>query len=259
MYLESLLISQTLSREFFDSIPLVVIGFDQRLNVIVFNKYAERILGYAKEEILNRNWATIAIPKAIRKEIEQLHQKNIREKSIDQEYENLVLNQKGEERRFRWNNTLLEQNGKFQMLLSFGRDITKEHLAQESMELSEKEYKELFNIVNDAIFIHDAKTGKILNVNKKAEAMFGFTREEFIGATPNIVTHKSLHHNNWNAKVLITKAAAGKPQRFKWNSTTKDGKDLAIEVYLQKSVTDQEDVVYSIVRKIEGSESTEQE
>ena len=39
-------------------------------------------------------------------------------------------------------------------------------------------YREIFDAANDAICLHDATTGAILDVNQTALDMFGYSREE---------------------------------------------------------------------------------
>ena len=40
----------------------------------------------------------------------------------------------------------------------------------------------MFNATHDAIFLHDAVTGAILDVNRTTLAMFGYEREELLNA-----------------------------------------------------------------------------
>ncbi|MCK4280344.1 MAG: PAS domain S-box protein, partial [Candidatus Thorarchaeota archaeon] len=49
--------------------------------------------------------------------------------------------------------------------------------AQVSLRESEEKFRQLFHHSNDAIFIHDL-TGKIIDVNRRALDLFGYTREE---------------------------------------------------------------------------------
>jgi PAS domain S-box-containing protein len=53
--------------------------------------------------------------------------------------------------------------------------------AEESMRESEHKYRELFECLNDAAFLADAKTGKIIDSNRAAEKLLGRTRAEIVG------------------------------------------------------------------------------
>ena len=50
--------------------------------------------------------------------------------------------------------------------------------SEEALRRSEERFQAIFDSVNDAIFIHDADTGAILDVNRKMTDMFGYSREE---------------------------------------------------------------------------------
>ena len=53
--------------------------------------------------------------------------------------------------------------------------------AEEAMRQSEYKYRELFESLSDAAFLADEKTGKIIDTNRAAEKLIGFTRGEILG------------------------------------------------------------------------------
>jgi PAS domain S-box-containing protein len=57
-------------------------------------------------------------------------------------------------------------------------DITERKLVEEALKRSELTYREIFESVNDAIFVHDADSGRILDVNRKMCEMYSYTYEE---------------------------------------------------------------------------------
>jgi PAS domain S-box-containing protein len=68
----------------------------------------------------------------------------------------------------------------FDARLAIIHDETEAHTAFETLQASEERYRELFENANDAIFLHDLK-GKILAVNRAAEQLSGYSRDEVLG------------------------------------------------------------------------------
>jgi len=64
--------------------------------------------------------------------------------------------------------------------LAILEDETGQHIALEALQASEERFRELFENANDVIFLHDLK-GKILAVNRAAEQLSGYSRDEVLG------------------------------------------------------------------------------
>lgn len=53
--------------------------------------------------------------------------------------------------------------------------------AEEAMRQSEYKYRELFECLSDAAFLTDEKSGRIIDTNRRAEALLGRTRGQILG------------------------------------------------------------------------------
>src|SRR5262245_41607428 len=107
--------------------------------------------------------------------------------------------------------------------------------ARERMLEAEANYRELFHKANDAIYVHDAATGKVLEVNERACELTGYSRAELL--TGSIADHITDHPDHTLEKAIgyITKPAAGEPQRFEWLGKDKAGTHHWYEVNLKKA------------------------
>jgi PAS domain S-box-containing protein len=62
-------------------------------------------------------------------------------------------------------------------------DITERTRAEEALRASEERYRQLFELESDAIFLIDNQDGRILEANRAASALYGYTRDELLCKT----------------------------------------------------------------------------
>jgi len=110
---------------------------------------------------------------------------------------------------------------------------------------SEERYREIYNSPSDAIFIHDAETGAILDVNRAMLEMYGYDYKEArqLNVGP---------YNQEEAAKLIRhrQAALNEPQTFEWLCRKKDGSLFWVEVALKLARIGARDYVIASVRDI---------
>jgi PAS domain S-box-containing protein len=118
-------------------------------------------------------------------------------------------------------------------------------------------YREVFEKINDALFVEDPETGEILDVNERMCEMHGYTREEALELNVSDVSADEDNYTPEKALENLKKAEEEGSQVFEWKNVTKDGEKFWVEVSLELAEIDGEDRVLAVVRDI--SERKERE
>jgi PAS domain S-box-containing protein len=108
----------------------------------------------------------------------------------------------------------------------------------------------VLDCIEDAVFVHDAATGAILEVNAAAERMFGYAAEEWGGVDVATGSGDEPAYSEAEALRLIRAAAAGAPQLVEWHSRRRDGTLFWSEVNLRGARVDGAERVLVVVRDI---------
>jgi len=122
-------------------------------------------------------------------------------------------------------------------------------------------YREVFNKVNDAVFIENPETGEILDVNERMCEMHGYTREEALDLHVSDVSADEEPFTPEKALESLRKAKAKEKGEgshvFEWKNETKDGEKFWVEVSLKSSTINGRERMLAVVRDI--SERKERE
>ncbi len=141
------------------------------------NLFIEETLGYSKKELLGKEIWQISLFKDIvankEKFIELQKKKYVR-------YKNLPL--KSKKGKTVWVEFIsnMYKIGSDDIVQCNIRDITEEKIAREKLKESEEKYVSLFEHAVDAIFIADPITRKIVDCNKAAEKITGYSRDKIL-------------------------------------------------------------------------------
>jgi PAS domain S-box-containing protein len=122
------------------------------------------------------------------------------------------------------------------------------------------DYREIFDKTNDAFFIHNAKTGNILDVNEKTCEMSGRTREEVRGKLSiSAISADMPPYTQKEVLEWIRKASHDGPQLFEWQARHKDGTVFWVEVNLKRARIGNKDRILAVVRDITKHKTMEEE
>lgn len=145
---------------------------------------------------------------------------------------------------------LFDDGGNFIGSVAVLTDITERKLMEEALRASEANYREIFSAVNDAIFVHDIETGRILDANPRATEMYGYTRDEFLEISVEDISSGEPPYTQETALRCIHEAAERGPLLFEWRGKTKLGELRWEEINLRRAVVAGNERVLAIVRDI---------
>ncbi len=136
----------------------------------------------------------------------------------------------------------------------------KPHLQPRQTDLwdSTDDYRAIFDAANDAIFVHDIRTGVIIDVNLKMTEMYGFTKQEALGLRVGEVSSGRHPYTQQVAKQWIAKARGGEPLLFEWHAKRRDQGLFWVEVNLKRATIGGQERLLAVVRDISERKEAEQ-
>ncbi len=140
---------------------------------------------------------------------------------------------------------------------AYARDITDFQRAQERLAASEANYRTIFDSAQDAIFLHDAATGQIVDLNRRAGQMFGYSSEKLRRLGVGDLSSGEAPFNQEGALSLVHRVAAGSPQVVEWHAKAQGGRLFWAEVSLKKAEINGRHLVVAVVRDISHRKENE--
>lgn len=93
-------------------------------------------------------------------------------------------------------------------------------------------YHDIYETIPYAIFMHDLHTGAVLDVNKAATELFGYSRDELIHENPAIAFPQNSESTLSNAMKHIDVAALQGAHTFEWCAYKKSGQMMWLKIHL---------------------------
>ncbi|MFC7202149.1 nitrogen regulation protein NR(II) [Haloferax namakaokahaiae] len=121
------------------------------------------------------------------------------------------------------------------------------------------EYHEIFEKIPDGVVIHEPTTGAIVDTNEQFCQMLGYRREELLELNFAEIHPKDGQYTAQEAEDLVRKAALDGTQSFEWETMTKSGDVLPVEVHLRETTITGEKRVLAVVRDITERKTRQQE
>ncbi|WP_457573237.1 PAS domain S-box protein [Desulfolithobacter sp.] len=122
---------------------------------------------------------------------------------------------------------------------------------------SEQRYKAVYNAPSDAIIIHDPLTGDLLEVNRGAAEMFGYSPAELKTRTVADISQGASPYSMKEAHQWIEQALRQGSVRFEWLGRKKDATLFWLEVSLHATRFGNQDYIISVARDVDARKRAE--
>ncbi|NOX90245.1 MAG: PAS domain S-box protein [Calditrichaeota bacterium] len=153
---------------------------DENNNFIYVNPAFEKTYGYSLDELIGKNINIVCSEKSPRDII-----KKVLSKTLKGEWRGELWNKRKDGSEFLielQTSVVRDERGNTVALIGVARDITEKKEVERALKESEEKFKILFEFAPDAYYLRDLN-GKFIEVNKAAEEMVGYRREELLGKT----------------------------------------------------------------------------
>ncbi|PJA32499.1 MAG: hypothetical protein CO187_03655, partial [Zetaproteobacteria bacterium CG_4_9_14_3_um_filter_53_7] len=172
------------AQRYLDLAGVIFVALDDRGNITLINKKGCEVLGYAEEDMLNRNWFELCVPAAFRQQVEVVYRQLMTgEAAMGEYYENPVLTSRGEQKIIAFHNIILrDDEGLVTGILSSGEDLTD----RKRNEIRLRKLSQAVEQAGEAMVITDGK-GTIEYANPAFTQVTGYRLDELLGENPSVL------------------------------------------------------------------------
>ncbi len=127
-----------------------------------------------------------------------------------------------------------------------------------ALSASERSYREIFNATNEAIFIVDVTTGRLIDLNEAMLRMYAFdSKEEALRKTIGDLSAGEPSYDQAAAERWLERTQLEGPQVFEWLARRQDGGHFWTEVSLRSSSIGGEGRILAVVRDVSSRKQAE--
>jgi PAS domain S-box-containing protein len=216
-----------------DAPHVLVVELDERGIVRLFNRAAEQLTGYTQDEVLGRSWFEVFVPPKGALAARREHEAQLAA-GTPRAAEAPLLTRSGQERQIAWYARVLHEGPRATGTIAFGVDQTERLRAEQALKVSESTYREIFDAVDEAIFVHDLETGRILDVNRRMSELYGYSAEQARVLGTGVMSAGAPPHDEDEARRRLHLAATDGPQLFEWRARSRAGREFWAEVSLKR-------------------------
>ncbi|MCB1278014.1 PAS domain S-box protein [Prosthecobacter sp.] len=120
-------------------------------------------------------------------------------------------------------------------------------------------YRNVFDCLNDAVFVHDAESGAILQVNHRACELYGWPPDVMRTLSVSELSANVPPYTQEEARKWMQKATQEGPQLFDWQARTRSGRVFWVEVNIRMATVAGDVRLIVTVRDISRRKQAENE
>jgi PAS domain S-box-containing protein len=193
--------------------------------ILTVNRAAAELFGYEPSELVHHMSIRDLLVPEVREQFDDYMKRICREGATSGPM--LIQTRTGERRLLEYYNSLRTEGVDTPIVRGIARDTTEARRAQNALRESEERYRELFENSKDAIYVHDM-SGQYTSVNRAAERLSGYTRQELIGRHfSSLVSPEYARHVR---EQLCSKLEASGETTYEVELITKQGDRIPVEV-----------------------------
>ncbi len=244
---------RTICNNIFDSI--VIFDIENHKIVDVNSKACEEY-GYSYNEITKRTIQELSLGKHpyTEEELKKHFQKCLAEK-----YHTFEWRAKRKDGSLFWCEINIKKINGLDRILIIINNTEKCKQAESNSKQSERKYYNLFNTANDAIFL--IQENKFVDCNKKTLKLFACSKDDIIGASPDVFSPEKQPNGKLSLKESTQKmdnTLNNKNQNFEWLHKKLDGTLFYTNVSLNKTKINNKIYIQAIVRDVTQQKIAEQ-
>jgi PAS domain S-box-containing protein len=134
------------------------------------------------------------------------------------------------------------------------------HASEAALRDSETRFRAIFDNINDAIFVHDPGSLRLVAVNQRMCEMYGFDNPaEVLTSSFQDISAGTSPYSTTEAEAHMRKAIDEGPQKFDWLARSKQGRPFWVEVSLRLANVGAAKYLLAVVRDIRERKAMEEE
>jgi len=248
---ESIITNEKRFRDLVNSIDGIVWEMDYpTLRVLFVSRQAEHLLGYTIQDWYEDSsfWGRKIHPDDVEQTI--AYSRLMTEQLEDHSFECRMIAEDGHILWIRNLVTVVVEDKRPVRMLGVMIDVTAQKELMEELRCSEENYREIFNGTSDAIFIHDASNGKILDVNQAMLNMYGCSYDEALSGDLGKFSKGVSPYTADDAKLKLQEAVEQGSCSFEWVARKLSGEFFWADVNLRSAMIGHHHRVLASVRDI---------